>query len=97
MITIRLFNILLQFFKPVKVDPKQHGKFHKGDSYIVLQVMYKDEYFNLCHSKAAYWSAFTGNSALLPSNVTDFALLPSQRFWQELVLLLDVMWPQSNQ
>ena len=53
--------------------------------------MYKDEYFNLCHGKAAYWSASAGNSALLPSYVKDFALLPSQRFWQELVPLLDVM------
>lgn len=27
----------IEFFKPVKVDPKQHGKFYKGDSYIILE------------------------------------------------------------
>lgn len=34
-------KIILQFFKPVKVDPKQHGKFYKGDSYIILEVKCK--------------------------------------------------------
>ena len=29
---------ILQFFKPVKVSPKDYGKFYKGDSYIILQV-----------------------------------------------------------
>ena len=38
-----------------------------------------------------------GNSALLPSDVIDFELLPTQRFWRETVSLLDVMWPRSNQ
>ena len=33
----------------------------------------------------------TGNSALLPSDVIDFAMLPAQRFWLEIVLLLDFM------
>ena len=36
-------------------------------------------------------STFAGNSALLPSDVIDFALLPAQRFWRETVSLLDVM------
>ena len=36
---LSLFSkIILQFFKPVKVDPRQHGKFYKGDSYIILEV-----------------------------------------------------------
>ena len=34
---------------------------------------------------------------MLPSDVTDFAMLPAQRFWQETVSLLDVIRPQSNQ
>ena len=32
-----------------------------------------------------------GNSTLLPSDATDFAMLPSQRFWRETVSLLGVM------
>ena len=43
------------------------------------------------------WSTFVGISGLLPSDVIDFAILPTQRFWQETVLLLDVMWPWSDQ
>lgn len=27
----------IEFFKAVKVDPKNHGKFYKGDSYIILK------------------------------------------------------------
>lgn len=27
----------IEFFKPVKVHPKQYGKFYKGDSYIILE------------------------------------------------------------
>ena len=38
-----------------------------------------------------HWSTFSGNSALLPSDVIDFAMLPAQRFWRETVALLDVM------
>ena len=37
------------------------------------------------------WSTLAGNSALLPSDVIDFAMLPTQRFWGETVSLLDVM------
>ena len=33
----------------------------------------------------------------LPSEVRDFAMLPAQRFWQETVSLLAVMWPWSPQ
>ena len=36
-------------------------------------------------------STFTGSSALLPSDVIDFAMLPAQRFWWETVSLLDIM------
>ena len=35
--------------------------------------------------------SFAGYSALLPSDVIDFAMLPAQRFWTETVSLLDVM------
>ena len=35
-------------------------------------------------------STFASNSALLPSNVIDFAMLPAQRFWLETVSLLVV-------
>ena len=35
-------------------------------------------------------STFAGNSALLHSDVIDFAMLPAQRFWRETVSLLDV-------
>ena len=35
--------------------------------------------------------SFAGYSALLPSDVIDFAMLPAQRFWRETVSLLDVM------
>ena len=48
-------------------------------------------------NKSCERSTFAGNSALLPSDVIDFALLPAQRFWRETVSLLDVMWPWSNQ
>ena len=37
------------------------------------------------------WSTFAGDSALLPPDVIDFAMLPTQRFWRGAVLLLDVM------
>ena len=37
------------------------------------------------------WSTFAGNSALLRSDVINFAMLPAQRFWREAVLLFDVM------
>ena len=30
-------------------------------------------------------STFVGYSALLPSDVIDFAMLPAQRFWRETV------------
>ena len=43
------------------------------------------------------WSILVGNKAELPSDVIDFAMLPAQRFWQETVLLLAVMWPCGNQ
>ena len=36
-------------------------------------------------------STFAGDSALLPSDVIDFAMLPAQRVWQETVSLIDVM------
>ena len=44
-----------------------------------------------------HWSTFAGNSALLPADITDFAMLPAQKFWLETVSLLGVMWPWSNQ
>ena len=43
------------------------------------------------------WSTFADNKALLPSDIIDFAMLPTQRFWQETVSLLAVMWPRSHQ
>ena len=42
-------------------------------------------------------STFAGNSALLPCNFIEFAMLPAQRFWRETVSLLDVMGARSNQ
>ena len=36
-------------------------------------------------------STFASNSALLPSDVIDFAMLPAERFWRETVSLLDIM------
>ena len=44
-------------------------------------------------------STFEGNSALLPFDVIDFAMLTllAQRFCRETFSLLDVMWPRSNQ
>ena len=45
----------------------------------------------------AHRSTFAGNSALLHSDVIDFAMLPAQIFRRETVSLLDVMWPRSNQ
>ena len=36
-------------------------------------------------------STFEGNSALLPFDVIDFAMLPAQRFCRETFSLLDVM------
>ena len=44
-----------------------------------------------CNS--SHWSIFVGNSALLPLDVIDFAMLPFQTFWQETVSLLGVMYP----
>ena len=43
------------------------------------------------------WSTFAGNSALLPSDVVDFAMLPAKRFCRETVSLLDVTWTRSIQ
>ena len=37
------------------------------------------------------WSTFAGNSALLPADIIDFAMLPAQKFWRETVSLLGVM------
>ena len=37
------------------------------------------------------WSTFAGNSVLLPTDFIDFAMLPTPRFWQETVSLLDFM------
>ena len=34
-----------------------------------------------------HWSTFTGNSALLPSDIIDFAMLPTQGFWRETLSL----------
>ena len=31
-----------------------------------------------------HWSTFTGNSALLPSDVIDFAMSTTLKFWREL-------------
>ena len=39
----------------------------------------------------SHWSTFAGNSVLLPSDFIDFAMLPTPRFWQETVSLLDFM------
>ena len=36
-------------------------------------------------------STFAGNSALLPSDVIDLAMLLAQRLWREKVSLLNVM------
>ena len=47
-------------------------------------------------NKSPKQSTFTGNIALLPSDIMDFALLPAQRFWQETASLLDVIRHQSN-
>ena len=38
-----------------------------------------------------HWSTFTGNSTLLPSDVIDFAMLTTLKFWWETVSLLGVM------
>ena len=43
----------------------------------------------LCNGRQ--WSTFTGNSALLPSDVIDFAMLTTQKCWQETVSLLGGM------
>ena len=37
------------------------------------------------------WLTFAGNSVLLPSDFIEFAMLPTLRFWQETVSLLDFM------
>ena len=42
-------------------------------------------------NKSCKWLSFAGNSALLLSDVIDFAILLAQRFWRETVSLLDVM------
>ena len=43
------------------------------------------------HCNGGRWSTFAGDSALLPPDVIDFSMLPTQRFWRGAVLLLDVM------
>ena len=40
---------------------------------------------------------FAGNSALLPSDVIDFAMFLAQRFWRETVSFWGFMWPRRNQ
>ena len=47
--------------------------------------------FNLARCNGGCRSTFAGNSAMLPSDVIDFAIMSAQRFWRETVLLLDVM------
>ncbi len=42
-------------------------------------------------------STVAANSALLPSDVIEFAMLPLNDFWWETVLLLIVMRPRNNQ
>ena len=55
------------------------GKFEDGNSLNLTVTAVVGKYY------------FVGNSALLPSEVKDFATLPTQRFWRETVLsLLDV-------
>ena len=53
--------------------------------------------FNKRRCNGGRWSTFSGHIALLPSDVIDFTILPSQRFWQEKVSSLDFMRPVSNQ
>ena len=42
-------------------------------------------------NKCCKQSTFTGNSAVLPTDVKDIAMFPTQRFWREIVSLLDLM------
>ena len=43
------------------------------------------------HCDGSHRSTFVDNSALLPSDITDFAMCSAQRFWWERILFLDVM------
>ena len=61
-----------------------------------LHVIRSWKFINPC-CNSGHCSTFAGNSALLPFDVIDFAMLPAHRFWQETVSLLDVMWIRSNQ
>ena len=65
---------------------------------LFLPTKYANSWRSRCRRRCRCLSSlFAGNSGLLPSDVIDFALLPAKRFLAGNVLLLDVMWPRSNQ
>ena len=53
--------------------------------YILVALEEKLFRVQIYENKSREQSAFAGNSALLPSDVIDFAMLPAQRFWREIV------------
>ena len=61
--------------------------FPRGQS--VCDLLYSWEFIKP-RCNAGRWSAFAGNSALLLSDVIDFARFPAQRFWRETASLLDI-------
>ena len=60
---------------------------------MICYIAHEEKPFRLqiYENKSRERSAFAGNSALLPFDVIDFAMLPAQRFWRGTVSLLDVM------
>ena len=61
----------------------------RGNRYIA----HKEKLFHvkIYENKSSKQSTFAGNSAVLSADVKDFAMFPTQRFWQETVSLLDVI------
>ena len=70
-------------FKGSKIDC-----FPKDQS--LSDLLYSWKFMKLCCNGGCR-STFADNKALLPSDIIDFAMLPTQRFWQETVSLLAVM------
>ena len=86
-----LFNY---FFEGNKINCLPRGQSFKSDLSYIAGYFEAGSSLNLAVTavRGSLRWAFADSSALLPSDVIDFAMLPAQRFWREKVWLLDFMW-----
>ena len=80
----------------IEIRGKQVNRFPRDDL-LYNPRRIKNFRVQLYENKSREQSAFADNWALLPSDVIDFAMLPAQRIWREIVPMSDVMWHRSNQ